>query len=51
MEKAHANHSPVLVDPLDNVSVHLELAHDGSREVDPVAAQLGESERPAGCLA
>ena len=51
MEKAHANHPPLVVDPLDGVSVHLELADDGSREVDPVAVQLGESERPAGRLA
>jgi hypothetical protein len=36
---------PVVIDALDRVSVQLELAHDGGREVNPVRAQLGKSDR------
>ena len=44
MEQAHADHPPVVIDALDDVSVQLELGDDGGREVNPSGVQLGESD-------
>jgi hypothetical protein len=45
MEQAHADQPPVVIDALDRVSVQLELADDGGREVNPAGVQLGKSDR------
>lgn len=42
MAQAHADQPPVVVDALDDVSVELELGHDGGREVNPAGAELRE---------
>jgi hypothetical protein len=51
MEQAHADQSPVVIDALDRVSVHLEFADYGCWEVNPVGVQLGESDRLVAGLA
>jgi len=45
MEQSHAYQPPVLIDALDLISVQLELADDGGREVNPASVQLGKSDR------
>ena len=45
IDQPHANKPPVLIDALDRVSVQLELADDGGREVNPSGVQLGKSDR------
>jgi hypothetical protein len=42
---------PWVMHALDDVSVHLELGHDGGREVNPAGAKLGKSERLGAGLA
>ena len=44
-EQAHADHPPVVIDPLDRIAVQLELGHDCGREVNPAGVQLGKSDR------
>jgi hypothetical protein len=48
LEQAHPDQSAVIIDALDRVSAHIELAHDGGREVNPTGAQLSERDRLAG---
>jgi hypothetical protein len=45
LEQAHADQPPAVIDTVDRVSVQLELAHDGGREVNPTGVQLGKSDR------
>jgi hypothetical protein len=45
MDQAHADESPVVIDALDCVSVHLELPDDRGGEVNPAGSQLGKSDR------
>ena len=51
MEQAHADQPPVVIDALDRVSVQLELADDGGREVNPASVQLGKRDRLVAGLA
>jgi hypothetical protein len=51
IDQPHANKPPVLIDALDRVSVQLELADDGGREVNPASVQLGKRDRLLACLA
>jgi hypothetical protein len=45
IDQPHANKPPVLIDALDLISVQLELADDGGREVNPASVQLSKSDR------
>ncbi|HMD56595.1 MAG TPA: hypothetical protein VKG82_03895 [Solirubrobacteraceae bacterium] len=36
----------MVIDTVDRVSVQLELAHNGGREINPTGVQLGKSDRP-----
>ena len=45
LDQAHADQPPALIGTVDRVSVQLELAHNGGREVNPTVAQLGKSDR------
>jgi hypothetical protein len=45
MEQSHAYQLPVVIGTVDRVSVQLELAHDGGREVNPTGAQRGKRDR------
>jgi hypothetical protein len=45
IDQPHANKPPALTEPLDRVSVQLELADDGGPEVNPASVQLGKSDR------
>jgi len=51
MEQSHAYQPPVVIDALNRVSVQLELADDGGREVNPGGVQLGKGERLVAGLA
>jgi hypothetical protein len=44
LEQAHPDQPLVFIDALDRVSVELELADDGGREVNPAGVQLGKSD-------
>jgi hypothetical protein len=43
--QAHPDQPTVIIDALDRVSVQIELAHDGGREVNPAGVQLSEGDR------
>jgi hypothetical protein len=49
MDQAHADESPVVIDALDCVSVHLELPDDRGGEVNPAGSQLGKSQARGYC--
>jgi hypothetical protein len=51
LEQAHADRPAVVIDTLDDVSVELELCHDGGRERDPGCVQFGERDRLVAGLA
>jgi hypothetical protein len=45
LEQAHADQPPTVIDAIDREPVHLELADDRGREVDPSGVQLDEGDR------
>ena len=45
LKQAHADQPPTVIDAIDREPVHLELADDRGREVDPGGVQLGEGDR------
>jgi hypothetical protein len=45
IEHPYTEEPPVVIDALDDVSIQLELGHDGGREVDPGGMQLRKGNR------
>ena len=44
LHQAYTGEPPAVMDALDDVSVELELGHDGSREVNPAGVQIGKGD-------